>query len=475
MGNRCRNSHHHMRTQQSIKTSTCESRCVERFCTMKEKIATSKQMDSAFECGREQIAEMMSLPGTVYDYRSRFFFKDTYKTNYEMCEAGNHAMYSGRSFQTDETMDRGVSRFEILIICFDSLKIVLIYLLHFNKAWLSCVGHAYYYRVRRYGIYLKHAVHYCMFMSHDCNTTIKIMEIMRRISGKNFNQHDDMYAIMVTEAYKLKKQFNLKKKTIPSDMYLVSDIGSGDSPRFSTSNQKPYTQQESKRVCEMIIKLVEKYNGLMTGAKSMKHRLCVVRDMQKEICVCDDIPGLRSVRALVLIQMLALCGLLHLEFYTHTPMHRSGGCKTFMEECCNYDKTDEKDTDLIDWNVERVTEIQHVYGKDFTPSIYENVTCLIGRKKKRVDIFYQVAWPIIQQGQGRRKGFVDKETFQLFFRYNSAKSSMEVFDGKRLTCMMYVSYKKSKKGLIQWPTNADGTIHRTKRLTISDEDCTLFE
>lgn len=277
-----------------------------------------------------------------------------------------------------------------------------------------------------------------------------------------------MYTTLAQTCYDLKKE---QKGSMNNPMNQTADLGAGPIFRFSPSSNKPFDEKTLSRHTNFIMDTIDDFSIRMESCVTMLERLSLVRELQS--LIDKKIHGISQVRVQLLIQLLALCGLLPLNFYIDTPMHKSGGCKGYIDIC---DKSiDLRGKKLLEWNVREVESLQNTYGLDFTPAMFENLTCIIGRKAKdKKDVFYHLQWPMNSQRNNGKNQVTDVPVFQLVFRYDSSKSSLVAFDGKNLVEFISERKKKNFKQLISWSRNAKGGIDRQKNLHLNDPQNILY-
>ena len=326
---------------------------------------------------------------------------------------------------------------------------------------MSSIGHMYYYR---------HSIQFALFICHLCNTTLVVGQAMDVLSSYNLKSKDNFYYILLKTVYDI--QVERKGKTnVDSDMYNVPDIGSGRKNRYSPSYSKPYQNEQVESICSKLIDMITQYNDLMKNASTTEDRLNVVHSLQSQL---DTILfGLSDVKCQLLVQLLSMFGILSLEFYVNTPMHISGGCGIFINENVNLNLTNQ--TQLLKWNAEEVEALQQVYGDDYTPSIFENSTCLISRSQKRYDVFMEMKWPSKDILSPRKSSFTDKNVFQLFFRYNSNTCALECFDGNETHIFLILETKQNLETIVSWKYNKDGSINQRYRMQFNEQCNDLYD
>lgn len=240
------------------------------------------------------------------------------------------------------------------------------------------------------------------------------------------------------------------------------DIGCGVLPRFASSCNLVWSEEEALNARKKMKELIHQYETLMVHATSKKEKLFIVLGLQK--CITEKFLGIKEVRSQVIIQLLALIGLLPLDFLNFLPMHMSGGCGNFVKDLVKRDSFKDEN-DLIGWNLQFVEELQQIYGTDLTFSMFENATCLIGRKKNVMDIFYHLPW-FDDHDDG------NTTRMQLCFSYNSTKKTLDGYDG--ISRKTIISSLKPEDGMICWPRTRAGFIRNEPAYKINTCEGSIF-
>ena len=179
----------------------------------------------------------------------------------------------------------------------------------------------------------------------------------------------------------------IKKNGIPADINheikQKKDIGSGKYQRFQPSCTQVFTEIEVNTTVDLILDLIDHYTSRNITALSDKDKLVLVGELTAKLE--DGIKGIQVLRGQMIVQLCALFGLLPLDFYTHIPMHVSGGGpKAFMFNLMKWNETDS----LLDWNVSIVNDLQDLFNNELTYNMFENATCEIGRSGRAEDVYF---------------------------------------------------------------------------------------
>jgi hypothetical protein len=281
-----------------------------------------------------------------------------------------------------------------------------------------------------------------LFFAHQCNSTVTIvgaMKIILNSTTRNEN-HKHLYFHLATLCCKLREKAEA-----------VKDVGSGEYNRHQPSSTTLFTEGEINKAIMSMKQLYAMYELKLKDVKTNKLRnmLQLFDSLQKELI--SEIMGLGAMRSMHMILLSSLVGLLPLEYYVNVPMHMSGGPKTFLTEMMNYSsfKHSEKDTTkkdkLLAWTVTEIKVLQELFTKEFTPNMFENVSCMIGRKSQKYDVFYFLPWYDID------KKSMTCDNIQLCFRVNGKKTGnwvLEAFDGNNI--YTFLSSRNPGKNIVKF-------------------------
>lgn len=309
-------------------------------------------------------------------------------------------------------------------------------------------------------MFYDHAIDFSVYFGQQCNTTLLLVEAMNRLRGEKLSLSDNFYEMLAEKCIEIK----LSAGDEPNRKV---DTGSGREPRFQGSQTRVFGRDEVILVRDKMKTLIHESNVRMSETDTAAGKLEVVLGLQKDLG--EAIRGVRELRAQVMIQLMALIGLLSLDFLNYIPVHMTGGCKKFIEDYAMVDSFDDREA-LIGWNVKFVEDLRKVFGTDLTYSMFENVTCLSARSKEVNDLFYHLPW--YGGGSGGSEG-VDEMRMQLCFAYNSDKDTLDAFDGVSRKVM--ISGKNPEVGMISWPRCQNGRIRSVQAYKIDTGAGSIYD
>jgi hypothetical protein len=274
---------------------------------------------------------------------------------------------------------------------------------------------------------------YALFFGHQCNTTLNIVTAMlyiiedHTLSRHSVLKKQSFYTQLAHTCQILKK--------IPSSS-LCQDIGSGRNARHQPSNNTVYTEEDVLRYVFFLNMKFEEYSERSNALPSHMSRehFCLFLSLKQTLE--NELPGVGNLRASHIILLASLVGLLPLSFYVYVPMHLHGGPGTFMKEdmCWNSNNTyrhyQKKDDSIVHWTFDTMKELHVLFTTEFTPNMYENASCILGRKSRRYDTHYYLPW----YDKGSKQLTIPK--MQLHFRVNGKRNNdweVEAFDGCKIT------------------------------------------
>ena len=183
----------------------------------------------------------------------------------------------------------------------------------------SSVLHMFFLYIHKFGLYAEDVYNYVLFFSHQCTTTVTLICAMTFIC-----EHEDIKPSCLY--LKLAKVCcSLRNKTFTEDS---SDTGSGEDPRFSTSNNKVYSQDYIHQCIITLNDLFTRHTGKMklTYKHDIETKLCIHNDLKNVIANDNNcFKGIKGVRSNHLICLSSLLGLIPVDFYIHVPLHLDGG------------------------------------------------------------------------------------------------------------------------------------------------------
>ena len=102
----------------------------------------------------------------------------------------------------------------------------------------SCLIHMFLIYIYKYGLKAEDVFCYVLFFSHQCNTTTTIVVAMIEICSNEYKKPTDL------NLYEELCQVCIKLKNNVKEHVKMSDVGSGENPRFQTTNNKIYNKEE---------------------------------------------------------------------------------------------------------------------------------------------------------------------------------------------------------------------------------------
>ena len=100
-----------------------------------------------------------------------------------------------------------------------------------------------------------------------------------------------------------------------------------------------------------------------------------------------------------------------------------------------------------------------------TPNMLENLLCILGRKRSRLDIYY-----LLPHLNKVTSDIIIGERIQLFFQINSNKKgmwSLEVFNGKDVSTFLSSEYPILNR--VSYARNSDGQMSTIETHTVDRE------
>ena len=181
--------------------------------------------------------------------------------------------------------------------------------------------------VWQYGCSTEDVLCYILFFAHQCNTTTTIVSAMCHLL-RHLCQKRPYRCTLYHELSEICK--SIRNKTDAK-----ADTGSGQHPRFQTTNNKVYDKEEVLQNISGMNTTFAKYRQLMLDVNSsdLKGKLSLYNSLVKEIHEDRYLyKGLGIVRINHLISLASLLGVLPLDFYINHPVHTSGGPGTYVRE-----------------------------------------------------------------------------------------------------------------------------------------------
>lgn len=283
-----------------------------------------------------------------------------------------------------------------------------------KMAYWSSILHLYYLYALKNELVMEDIFGFVLFFSHQCNGTYVFVRAMMNIiteEGGTSTPTKSLYYRLTEQCCELKKiDFNGGE---------VKDVGCGPFPRHQTSNNQVFDGDQLSLVITKLNVLFANFGKQMkeTNKKDDKDKYRIVQELMYKLSAKTSrfkIPGHGELRAMHLIQLSALIGILPLGFYVYTPMHLTGGPKKYLEQLHNYrTPTNMGEAEgLLEWTVRENQELQKHFTSEFTGNMHENAACIIARGNIKKDIIYQLPW------YQSRNSNIFKSICQLMFRVN---------------------------------------------------------
>lgn len=321
--------------------------------------------------------------------------------------------------------------------------------------WSSFLHLFYQYAVSSNAITLDRCLEMVVFFGHQCNGTYIFTLAMRRVllDGLIQNKADvSLYKLLAVECCRIRKQKYHEN---------AKDVGSGRFPRHQTSGNVVYSSSKIKDVCKTLIMILNtaRKDMILTEAHELSKKYKVFNDLIKSITDANSmnkLDGIGNVRAMNIVHLCSLIGLIPLDFYVHTPLHNTGGPGVYLREYHKYD-ANKTSQDIIHWSVEENRRLHEHFTTEFTGNHHENAACIIGRRIVRKDLFFYLPWYNIETKQ-----FLPDDECQLMFRingYRKNKWTLECYNGGNKVIPLHsADMDTSGKSIIQYKRLEDGRL-----------------
>ena len=308
-----------------------------------------------------------------------------------------------------------------------------------KKSWWSRVLDSFFLLAKVNGMSRNEALEYILFFSHQCNTTPLFCSASDRLARsfklirKMRKNNKTLYSILVETCNEIVGDQDTNK---------TSDIGCrGKHPRFSAAAAYYY---EEKVVKENISKLNNLFQSSMKQFNNMK-----LKQRSKEgVCqyiqctqqLITDISkaffGFGTLKAMHLVQLSSLIGLIPLEYYIYIPLHFGGGTGRFLSEGFGLTKSNCTLEELNQFNAEMLFNLRGIFNNELTSSMLEQCMCMSARSNLKKDHWLTIPsyenGKLIEDGSKFTKGEFEGETLQKYYRVNGSKAfkwKLESFNG----------------------------------------------
>ena len=317
-----------------------------------------KSEDSLSSDVKEEVIKILTSVNTDYDYIGYVYEKEHYKVHQKSFQSCKEI----KTIETEEAVDK--------------------------MGFWSSLLHVFHLFVCQHGYSFDDAIEFALFFTHQCNTTVVIVEVMLKILTEKRSivtkkKRQDDFSLYIQLCNECGKKHN--NKTI--------DVGCGKKNRFQPSNNTVYTKKQLKTLKCYLQLLFKDANKVMVQTQHSSYSLKtqIVSQLSFDIHnTCESgkkvFKGYGVLRIMHLIQLSSLLGILTLEFYVYTPLHNKGGVKKYLES--RRTKQNKSVTSLLSWGDDEVRTLRECVGMNFTANMYENLCCIIGRTRRKLDVYY---------------------------------------------------------------------------------------
>ena len=331
------------------------------------------------------------------------------------------------------------------------------------------------------GLSYDECIQIILFFSHQCNTTLCFIEAVQTLIS-DAELMDTMSKRKIS-FYRILGEICIhrRRETPPGvpikDIETMKDVGCGSNPRYQPSNTTFLSEETVNEYVKYIADTCSSHSEKMSRCYKVADKLKLVVSFTESM---KELTGIRDVKSQAICQLCALFGIIQLDFYTYIPMHNGGGREIFMSNLMNFQtsvgaKKKEREEEIIDWNINQVSEIQDLYNKEFTYNMFENLTCEIVRGNTAYDLFFKMYHLKVCDG---KQIILDRnKRLQLFFRVNGRQSCnwvLEGFSGKS-KFYLFAERHSSKAALLRWERASNGHIRKNVRLQIGKEGLALIQ
>ena len=321
--------------------------------------------------------------------------------------------------------------------------------------WSSLL-HVYYMFAYMNGLKRDDVLCYVLFFAHQCNSTIIIVQSMLDIMRSTLKEKmsDSLYTLLAKACKKYKVKDNW------------SDVGCGGGgyERFSPSSNLIYREEKVRSIIHSLNKIFaettcdfeEKLQKKLTPSICFNSYF----ELETKLLTIFEGSGIAKVRVCHLIQLSALLGLIPFHFYVYLPIHMSGGTGSYLTNELGYcgNKIN------MEQYIQDLTLLQNIYGINFTSNMFENISCILGRKKEVYDVFYFLPW-VTKDNEDDIPHLSDKSSVQLTFRVNvKTIKNIELLcvSNRKESTVLSAQSSKSSLPVLQY--------HKTK-MSESKHDC----
>ena len=408
-------------------------KCLHDYCKRMKKLEEFKDNNPKKKEGRKRLIKILSSTYTDADYVGNFFdpqrwldMKQSFKLHYKVDNRQLH--FDAPMLVTNEAVDK--------------------------MSYWSSLLHMYYLHVLKNGVAnIEYSFSFVIFFAHQCNGTITIVKAMIQLLEEDNNSDKS------TTFYKKLCNTCCKINDIRTELRTEKfqrDVGHSAYNRHQPSANSIYKEDEIRCYIDnlqLIFGLHHNEMNRQSNNAETKYRL--FHQLTKEICTL--MKGIGPVRCMHLIHLSSLIGLLPLEYYIYTPMHLSGGPGNYLRNYMNYNedcniKLKGKTTNeqLIEWTVTEMKELQDHFTLEYTATMNENLSCIIGRTKKKYDVFFHLPW------YNPEEEAVTKYDVQIMFRVNGYRKNnwtLEAYDGMNKVIQLHSKHVDKSRDVVFYSRN----------------------
>lgn len=360
----------------------------------------------------------------------------------------------------------------------------------FIQSWYSVILNWYILTALQEGIDVIGTIEIILFFCHQCNNTMTFSRAFRSLlqdRRNNPKRTRNYYSELGKRCYEIKKEDTIKRKleedksdrprdTVLNELRLnypaysvAKDVGGGSHPRFVPSQCTVFNKVSVDAHVETILDLCNQMSTRMSRSHHDVVSLQIVHEFAVEF---GKIPGIGPIKSQMMVQLCALFGLVPLEYYTFLPMHLNGGPGKFMVNEMGWHKTADKN--LLEWNVQIVTEMQTLYNKEFTYNMFENAACEISRRSPPDDLHFAIPSIMIDPND-KKSAFLNytNQRLQFFFRVDGNRSNnwrLQMYAGGKNKIAVFGNSRIGRKDpfMMSWTrAQSNGRLARSTKVNIN--------
>lgn len=355
--------------------------------------------------GRTKLVSLMKSVYTDADYIGMFFNKDSRQRTMHRFEVDCTSIFKYKMATVHEAVDK---------MAFFSPLLHMLYLYSHVTGSVS----------------KQVTICYILFFGHQCNTTVTIVTAMLHLL------EDDISITTKLSFYTRLVLCCQSLKNLPSSSS-CKDVGCGRHPRHQPSNNTVYPEEDVLSYVFYLNMKFDEYTQRSNALPSSMTYEHFILFLSLQQAIETELPGVGHLRATHIILLGSLLGLLPLTFYVYVPMHLHGGPGKFLKEDMgwnnnNNSNSNSKNDTMIHWTIDTMKELHALFTTEFTPNMYENASCILGRNSTKYDIHYYLPWYDVESHK------LTDPKMQLYFRVNGKRNNnwqVEAYDGYRTIIM----------------------------------------